>query len=198
MILEGRVTVNGEVVRELGTKADPAKDAIKVDGRRIKTDVHASLHRALQAERLRHHAQRSGRPAHGDGSDWRGRLHLPGRPAGLRLRGPAADDDRRRSGRAPHASAPRSRQGLRSDRDGRAGSGGAREAPQRRLHRRRPHLARRRARGHHGQRAAADDAADHHHPRRPQPSDPQDVQRRWACRSGICGGSAWGRSVWAA
>lgn len=39
LILEGRVTVNGETVRELGTKADPAKDAIKVDGRRIKTDV---------------------------------------------------------------------------------------------------------------------------------------------------------------
>jgi pseudouridine synthase len=31
--------VNGETVRELGTKADPAKDAIKVDGRRIKTDI---------------------------------------------------------------------------------------------------------------------------------------------------------------
>ena len=39
MILEGRVTVNGETVRELGTKADPAKDAIKVDGRRIKTAI---------------------------------------------------------------------------------------------------------------------------------------------------------------
>jgi pseudouridine synthase len=39
MILEGRVTVNGETVRELGTKADPSKDAIKVDGRRIKTDI---------------------------------------------------------------------------------------------------------------------------------------------------------------
>jgi pseudouridine synthase len=39
MILEGRVMVNGETVRALGTKADPQKDAIKVDGRRIKTDV---------------------------------------------------------------------------------------------------------------------------------------------------------------
>ena len=38
LILEGRVTVNGETIRELGTKADPEKDAIKVDGRRIKTD----------------------------------------------------------------------------------------------------------------------------------------------------------------
>lgn len=39
IILEGRVTVNGEVVRTLGAKADPTKDAIKVDGRRIKLDV---------------------------------------------------------------------------------------------------------------------------------------------------------------
>ena len=39
MILEGRVTVNGETVRALGTKADPSTDAIKVDGRRIKLDV---------------------------------------------------------------------------------------------------------------------------------------------------------------
>jgi 23S rRNA pseudouridine2605 synthase len=39
MILEGRVMVNGETVRELGTKADPAKDSIKVDGRRIKTGI---------------------------------------------------------------------------------------------------------------------------------------------------------------
>ena len=39
LILDGRVTVNGETVRELGTKADPAKDAIKVDGRRIKADI---------------------------------------------------------------------------------------------------------------------------------------------------------------
>jgi pseudouridine synthase len=31
--------VNGETVRTLGTKADPSKDAIKVDGRRIKLDV---------------------------------------------------------------------------------------------------------------------------------------------------------------
>jgi pseudouridine synthase len=35
-ILEGRVTVNGAVVRKLGTQADPAKDAIKVDGKRVK------------------------------------------------------------------------------------------------------------------------------------------------------------------
>jgi 23S rRNA pseudouridine2605 synthase len=39
MILDGRVMVNGKTVLELGTKADPQKDAIKVDGRRIKTAI---------------------------------------------------------------------------------------------------------------------------------------------------------------
>jgi 23S rRNA pseudouridine2605 synthase len=34
-MLEGRVTVNGQIVRELGTKADPAHDHIKVDGKLI-------------------------------------------------------------------------------------------------------------------------------------------------------------------
>ena len=36
LMLEGRVTVNGVTVRELGSKADPAHDDIRVDGRRIK------------------------------------------------------------------------------------------------------------------------------------------------------------------
>lgn len=35
LMLEGRVTVNGVTVRELGTKADPAVDDVRVDGRRI-------------------------------------------------------------------------------------------------------------------------------------------------------------------
>src|SRR6266853_6998631 len=35
LMLEGRVTVNGTAVRELGTKADPSSDDIRVDGRRV-------------------------------------------------------------------------------------------------------------------------------------------------------------------
>jgi len=35
LIIAGRVTVNGEVVKELGTKADPEKDHIKVNGKLI-------------------------------------------------------------------------------------------------------------------------------------------------------------------
>ncbi len=36
LIAQGRVEVNGTFVRELGTKADPDHDEIKVDGRRIR------------------------------------------------------------------------------------------------------------------------------------------------------------------
>lgn len=36
MIAEGRVTVNGRTVTELGTKADPDADDIRVDGRRVR------------------------------------------------------------------------------------------------------------------------------------------------------------------
>jgi pseudouridine synthase len=35
MMIEGRVTVNGKVIETLGFKADPSKDHIKVDGKRI-------------------------------------------------------------------------------------------------------------------------------------------------------------------
>ena len=40
LMLDGRVTVNGATVRELGTKADPARDDIRVDGRRVKVAAH--------------------------------------------------------------------------------------------------------------------------------------------------------------
>lgn len=36
LIAEGRVSVNGVTVREMGTKADPSSDDVRVDGRRIK------------------------------------------------------------------------------------------------------------------------------------------------------------------
>jgi 23S rRNA pseudouridine2605 synthase len=44
LMLQGRVTVNGTTVRELGTRADPAADDIRVDGRRVKL---AERHRYL-------------------------------------------------------------------------------------------------------------------------------------------------------
>ena len=36
LIVDGRVSVNGETIRELGSKADPDTDEIRVDDRRVK------------------------------------------------------------------------------------------------------------------------------------------------------------------
>jgi len=39
LIVQGRVSVNGQVVTELGSKADPARDRILVDGRPLKRET---------------------------------------------------------------------------------------------------------------------------------------------------------------
>ena len=36
LIVEGRVTVDGEVIKELGSSADPATQDIRVDGARVR------------------------------------------------------------------------------------------------------------------------------------------------------------------
>ena len=41
LITAGRVTVNGEVIKELGTKADPERDHIKVNGKLINPQLKA-------------------------------------------------------------------------------------------------------------------------------------------------------------
>jgi 23S rRNA pseudouridine2605 synthase len=47
LILGGRVRVNGKVVRELGTRADPRRDKVEVDARRIQAEdlVYIVLHK---------------------------------------------------------------------------------------------------------------------------------------------------------
>jgi 23S rRNA pseudouridine2605 synthase len=47
LILAGRVRVNGRVVTELGTKADPRKDKVEIDGRRVVAEqaVYVLLHK---------------------------------------------------------------------------------------------------------------------------------------------------------
>lgn len=48
MIVEGRVRVNGAVVTELGTKVDPERDHIKVDGKLLKAPerhIYLALHK---------------------------------------------------------------------------------------------------------------------------------------------------------
>ncbi|HUA64554.1 MAG TPA: pseudouridine synthase [Alphaproteobacteria bacterium] len=47
MVLDGRVAVNGHVVRLLGTKVDPAHDQVSVDGRQIRErkKLYIALHK---------------------------------------------------------------------------------------------------------------------------------------------------------
>ena len=40
MMTSGRVSVNGHIITELGSKADPQEDVIKVDGRKLRTSQH--------------------------------------------------------------------------------------------------------------------------------------------------------------
>jgi 23S rRNA pseudouridine2605 synthase len=47
LVTEGRVRVNGKIVTELGTKADPRKDKVEVDGKRVvaESPVYFALHK---------------------------------------------------------------------------------------------------------------------------------------------------------
>ncbi|HZT22058.1 MAG TPA: pseudouridine synthase [Verrucomicrobiae bacterium] len=46
-ILDGRVAVNGQIVRRLGTKVDPARDTVAVDGREVRPQrkLYLALHK---------------------------------------------------------------------------------------------------------------------------------------------------------
>jgi len=61
LMLDGRVTVNGAIVRELGTKADPAHDDVRVDGRRVKVAEH---HRYLLLNKPRGYVTTLDDPQH--------------------------------------------------------------------------------------------------------------------------------------
>ena len=56
LILDGLVRVNGHIVRLLGTKVDPDRDEVMVDGRMVRAEKE-DLHRAEQAAGLRLFAQ---------------------------------------------------------------------------------------------------------------------------------------------
>jgi len=51
LIRAGRVTVNGSVVVELGTRVDPAHDALKVDGRRVHLETGSRVYLMLHKPR---------------------------------------------------------------------------------------------------------------------------------------------------
>ena len=67
MIVAGRVMVNGQVVTQLGSKADAARDHIRVDGKLLQGAERHRYFRAEQAEGLRDDGERSRGPADGDG-----------------------------------------------------------------------------------------------------------------------------------
>ncbi|MEJ7624531.1 MAG: pseudouridine synthase [Pyrinomonadaceae bacterium] len=83
MILAGEISVNGEVVTELGTKADPTKDHIKVRGKLINTKLenHVNVYVLVNKPRgyLSSAADPEGRKLVVDLVKGRGRLHPVGR-----------------------------------------------------------------------------------------------------------------------
>ena len=131
LITQGRVTVNGKTVTELGTKADPDADDIRVDGRRVKG---AQRRRYILLYKPRGYiTSRSDpeqRPTVIDLLDEGRRpgVRLSGRAARLRLGGAAAADERRRARRAADAPAPRRRARVRGARARRARRARARAA----------------------------------------------------------------------
>jgi pseudouridine synthase len=51
MIVEGRITVNGQVVTRLGTRVDPERDAIRVDGTRLRASGKSPVYVLLNKPR---------------------------------------------------------------------------------------------------------------------------------------------------
>ena len=127
LIAEGRVTVNGTTVREMGIKADAAADDIRVDGRRVQPPErqrYILLNKPAASSRTRSDPQR--RPTVIDLLGRRARVRLPGGAPRLRQRRSAAADQRWRPGGPTHPPAPRRRAHLRGPRRRHAGRGGAR------------------------------------------------------------------------
>ena len=103
IMLEGRVTVNGTVVTELGTKANLETDHIKVDGKLHPPPQESDLHRPEQAQQHHDHGERSRRPRHRHGSAPRREgAGVPRGTPGLSQRRPAAVDQRWRHGELHH------------------------------------------------------------------------------------------------
>ena len=177
--------VNGETVLELGTKADPAKDAIKVDGRRIKTEI---THRYIVLYKPKGYVTTSSDPEGrrtvmdliGEGAyiypvgrldyDSEGLLlMMTDGDLAARLMHPRHEVDKVYEvivmGTPDRARLEKLRKGVHIE--------GGRTSPAD------VHVE------NHGQGRPAHDPADHHHPRRPEPADPQDVQRRGPAGAGF-------------
>ena len=95
-IAQGRVTINGKIVRELGTRIDPERDHVKVDGRHLK-DVEPYAYLLLNKPKgiVSTLNDPEGRPTIDHLSAWRDASHVSGRSIGFRYgRTHAADQSR--------------------------------------------------------------------------------------------------------
>ena len=99
LITAGLVSVNGQTVTELGTKADPEVDNIKINGQPLggaQRHVYLLLNKP---KRPRHHGHRPGRASNRDGPcAWCRSAHLSGGSARLPQRRSSVADERRRAG----------------------------------------------------------------------------------------------------
>ena len=61
-ILDGRIAVNGKIIRQLGTKVDPVHDGVTVDGKpvRVRRKIYVALHKPAGC--VCSHADELGRP----------------------------------------------------------------------------------------------------------------------------------------
>ena len=112
LILQGRVTVDGQVVRELGTKVDPRRQQVAVDGQKVHSERQRLLRRP-QAQGVRLDQQRPRRQAPGrrpPPRDPPARLHR--RPARRAEHRPDAPDQRRRAGQQAGPPQVRGREAL--------------------------------------------------------------------------------------
>lgn len=81
-IRAGRISVNGQVVTEMGVRVDPARDVVKVDGRRVKAEappVTVMLHKPYGYISSRHDPQGRRVVMELLGESLRGRLYPVGR-----------------------------------------------------------------------------------------------------------------------
>ena len=132
IIAEGRVSVNGQVVQELGQKIDPARDKVVADGRPVKGGRGtARLHPPQQAGRPRRQRQGPVRPADGHGPPARVSRSgsIPSAGSTSTRRGPCSSSNDGDTGPPADPSPLRRREGLRGPGRGRAGGGRPQQGP---------------------------------------------------------------------